>query len=248
MNKEQDSISDELLNAYLDGQLDAAERGRVLAALRDEQGLADRACALRQVKELTRHGYSDVQPPLRAAKGEGARAPLVWSVAAALCLMVVSALFGWLAHEHWRGDHHSSRILSLEEAQPQRLLARTGAAPARVIVHVSSGQPQRLGEALDRVEQLMRMSDRKRLDLQLEIIANADGLDLLRLDTSPYAQRISTLVERYHNLSFLACNRAVERLQQQGVEVTLLPEARLADSALQLILYRLREGWTYVKA
>ena len=61
--------------------------------------------------------------------------------------------------------------------------------------------------------------------LDLEIIANARGLDLLRVDTTPFAARITELTEKYDNLSILDCSRAIKRLQDLGIKVKLVPDA-----------------------
>jgi intracellular sulfur oxidation DsrE/DsrF family protein len=45
----------------------------------------------------------------------------------------------------------------------------------------------------------------------------------------------------------LACHRAIQRLEEMGVKVQLVPEARIAPSALEQIIQRLQQGWVYIK-
>lgn len=247
MNRKHGDMGDELLNAYLDEQLDADERGRLLQALREDQELAERVCALRQVKELTRHAYDDLAPdpetaPAPPQRGRGAR-----GIAAALSLMVAGAAAGWWGHQQWPETVAPTRMLQLEEVTPERLLAAAQQSN-RVVLHVSSNQPQRLTAALDTVDRLLQRSELQRNRLELEVIVNSQGLDLLRADTTAHAERISTLAGRFRNVHFLACSKAVERLRREGLKVDLLPEARIEGPALELILKRMREGWLYVEA
>ena len=51
----------------------------------------------------------------------------------------------------------------------------------------------------------------------------------------------------YNNVSFVACNNAVERLRVQGVDAEMIAEVKTGMSAVERIVQRLREGWVYVK-
>ncbi|MGB5535541.1 MAG: hypothetical protein WBN08_06535, partial [Thiogranum sp.] len=59
MNREQ--FSEERLNAFIDGELDALEKSDVFEALNNDNGLHQQACELRQLSELLRHAYE--RPP-----------------------------------------------------------------------------------------------------------------------------------------------------------------------------------------
>ena len=83
--------------------------------------------------------------------------------------------------------------------------------------------------------------------MQLEVVANAEGLKLLRADTSPYPERIRRMALQFNNISFLACNRAIEKLRMNGIDVHLLPEARVIPGALEEIVDRLQQGWVYIR-
>ncbi|MBL8478523.1 MAG: hypothetical protein JNK59_04380, partial [Sterolibacteriaceae bacterium] len=64
-------ISDEQLNAFIDEELDSADRERVLAAVAVDGELAQRACALRLVKEQVRHAYAE--PPAAPSRRQPMR-------------------------------------------------------------------------------------------------------------------------------------------------------------------------------
>jgi intracellular sulfur oxidation DsrE/DsrF family protein len=49
------------------------------------------------------------------------------------------------------------------------------------------------------------------------------------------------------NLALVACGQTVERLREKGIEVRLLPGTRVASSALDQIVTRMGQGWSYVR-
>ena len=117
----------------------------------------------------------------------------------------------------------------------------------RVVLHISSTEAQQLDKALTDAENLLsHYQDHPEL-VQLEVVANAEGLALLRTDTSAYPERIRKLAEKFSNVSFLACSRTIEKLRLRGIDVHLLPEAELIPSALDAIVDRLQKGWIYIR-
>ena len=54
-------LSDERLNAFIDGELDTLEKTDIFEALNNNDGLRQQACELRQLSELFRHAYE--RPP-----------------------------------------------------------------------------------------------------------------------------------------------------------------------------------------
>ena len=117
-----------------------------------------------------------------------------------------------------------------------------------MILHIDSADRARAVRALDDAEQLLIADRNEGQTLQLEVIANAEALGILLTD-SPYAQRIREIATRYDNVSFLACGRTVEKFRlKNGMQAMLLPEVRVVSAALEQIVLRLRQGWTYVKA
>jgi intracellular sulfur oxidation DsrE/DsrF family protein len=231
-----DPVSREMQNAFVDGQLDAAEWTAMLERIGADAELRRDICELRATKDMVRSAYSGVVPRARrpAAKG-GWRS---WGIAATL---VVAVAAGWVSH----GLVDSGREWS---GAVQRAAALPGVSENRVLVHVASGGDERLARTLDEVEDLLRSARASGRALQVEVVANSTGLDLLRVDASPYHARVATLRGEYSNLTFLACNQAIERLHERGVTVELLPGVHVTSSALELVVKRLHGGWVYIRA
>lgn len=237
-------ISDEMLGAFVDGQLDPAEWASVASQVEGDPRLREEVCRLRAVKEMLRHAYA--APPARPVRARpGARAGWMALVATSLAFGVA----GWFGHAGWsrppaldvasayalRGDWHSLRgdWGSLQDG--------------KVLVHVSSAGREALSAALDEVEDLLRESRASKRRLEVEIVANGPGLDLLRAGDPAFAERLAALRRDYPTLGFVACGQTVERRRAGGQRIDLVPGTVIAPSALHQVVERLRAGWIYVR-
>jgi len=243
MKQRDQGISDEFLNAFVDDQLDGAERGRAFDAIEHDGGLKERVCELRGLKERMRHAYE--HPPTQgrsAVNGRRLRTSHFRALAACL-LLCIGAASGWFAHT-WAGMGSDSEMTRLLQSVQRN---DVGVEPQNIIVHVGSSNPVRLKTALDETESLLDSYRRSNRKLQVEIVANGGGVDLLRADVSPYAQRIGLMQEKYPNLGFIACGQTIRKLQDKGVDVKLLPHTGVASSAVDQIALRLKQDWVYIR-
>jgi intracellular sulfur oxidation DsrE/DsrF family protein len=98
--------------------------------------------------------------------------------------------------------------------------------------------------ALQKAEELLSTA-RPGYPRQVEVVANERGIDLLRSDITPFSAEISALANR--NVIFYACSKAIERLEEKGVNVQLVPEAIPGYTALDRVVIRMKDGWQYIK-
>lgn len=224
------TFSDEQLNAFVDDQLGAQEREEILAAAAEDAELGQRLCALRAAKELVGHAYGR----LPAARHRTGRRVSLWSGALVAGLaLAVGVVAGWQGHRASQGGTDITASLAGLFA-PQ---------PSRVLIHLDSSQTERMQEALDMAEAYLAKAGKAKV----ELVVNNSGLDLLREETTPHAQRIAALAARYDMLAFVACGHAIARYRSAGLDVTLVPEARVERTAVEHIVDRVRQGWTYLK-
>ena len=54
----------------------------------------------------------------------------------------------------------------------------------------------------------------------------------------------------YKNVKFLACGKTIERLQLKNIlqTVPLLPGVTVVPSALDQVILRMQDGWSYIRA
>lgn len=239
------AISDETLHAFVDGELDVGESATLIARIRDDKELAQRVCALRSLQTMVRLAY--VEPPV--ANEEKLRAMprrRLMQRCAYVCLAVVAGLSaGWAL----RGVELQAvaRAPAAIQNGYQVVSLTQVADPSRVLLHIDSAAPDKMLAVLDQAEHLLDAADRQGRDMQLEIIANSRGLDLLRKGHSPYAERLARMKQRHANLQWVACGQSIARLRSDGEKVDLLPATRTAPTALGEIVTRLQQGWTYVR-
>jgi len=231
----QEKISDEVLNAFVDGQLEAEERLGVLGAAQSDEELAARICTLREIKELTRLAYANPpQPPSRANRHSAAPWPRL--AAAAAMLATIGSIGGWAAHGY------------LAQPTPFQLTEATNVQTDRFILHLSDGDASKMEATLNDVETLYQRFEAAGQTAQIEVVFNGEGLKLLNADASPYGQRIRTLLQEHNGIAFLACAQAMERMELKGRPIQLLPQVKVIDEgALERIITRIRQGWSYIK-
>lgn len=240
-----DSYSDELLNAFIDGELDEQDKSRLLADLGRDPALSARVCELRKVRDMLQLGYASVpaadRPVARTAVGHIRR----WRIAvAASMLLAVGIVGGWISHASLE------RQPALTELAQTVHMGRPSAdsQPWRLVLHVTTNDPFRLETALQETQQLLENNRTNGNPIRVEILANGRGLELLRKETSPYATQIRELQKEFGNLAFLACGKAIQRLQQEKrISVNLLPQVQVVPSAINQIMQRQQDGWGYIR-
>lgn len=242
------NLSDEHLNAFIDGQLDTDEKSRILSAINADDDLSRRACELRRLRDLVQHAY-ETPPPAPKRRALNPAGPGWRQAIAAALLLTIGGTLGWYSHAQQR-QAPNLRAMYLDEEKAFQT-AELDQAPVqgerKILLHLSSDEPAKLEQALNTAEQLLASYRDLQQPVEIEVVANAGGLDLLRADVSPFADRVRELQRKYDNLTFLACQTAMTRLRrEQHITPDLLPEALITPNALEEILNRLQQGWMYI--
>ncbi len=227
MSRERE-VSQEMQNAFVDGQLDAADWTALVERMGSDEALRRQVCELRTLKDMVKGAYADARP--RGAAPAADRRG--WARVAGLAL--VFALAGWLVHDATdRGQ---------AAAEPR------GVAAGGIVVHVASSSGEVVNTALQEVEDYLRDARAAGRKVKVEIVANQTGLDILRAGKSAYAKQLERLRETYPNLTYVACHQTADRLSEKGIAVKLLPGVHFAPTALDEIVKRMQQGWVYIRA
>lgn len=245
MSRDSQKFSDEFLNAFVDDQLTPEEKGRAYPQISQDEALNRQVCELRKMRDLVRLAYNDVQPvsakiPALPKRHGG----LGWAAALAL---VLSGVVGWVLHGQI-GD--SQTTSSSSQAQAPKAWRQTPPAdPVKIVVHLSEGTPEHVRQVLDDVEGLLQLYRRTGYATRVEVVMNGDGLQLVRADTSTAQERIRRMQNDYDNLTFVACQNAIERLRKDhGIIAQLLPGVAVIDSGMAQLMRRQHQGWAYIQA
>ncbi len=235
MNKDQ-KFSEEFINAFVDDELTPDEKAQAYARLGDDETLNRQVCELRKVRDLVALAYRNVPAPACGSSAIVAGRKCSTAIAAGLAL-VVGGLGGWFLNQ-------------ASHAPDNTVVAQAPAAedPAKVLFHVSEGNPEHLKTVLDEVENLMKYYRQTQQKARVEVITNGGGLSLVMDGISPYAERIQHMQKEYSGLTFIACQNTIDRVQQElGLTAKLLPGVVVIDSGVAQIMRRQSQGWAYLQ-
>ena len=225
---------DNLLHAFIDGQLPGPDRERLLTAMETDPALADRICGLQRTKAWVNLAFEEVHAtprPLPALRS-GRNWPRLFGLAASLLLLATGAVLGWM-------------LSPSAEPLQSVVLRDLEAGHHKVLLHIDRSDRERFDEILDGAEQLLK--NYKERGFEVEVVANAGGVDLMRADVSPYAVRVSRLLEEHDNLRFIACINTLQRLKDNGITPVMIERTRHDTTAIGHIIHRLQEGWAYIR-
>ena len=235
-------FSDEFLNAFVDDQLAPDEKSRVYPAITGDQTLSREVCELRKLRDLVRLAYKDVEPST-PARHVLPRRRAGLGLAAAVAL-VLSGVVGWVLSE---AVGHTSSNTSV--GAQIRVPAPAPGEPVKIVVHLSEDGSEHVHQVLDDVEGLLRLYRANQQQARIEVVMNGDGLSLVRADTTTAAERVRRMQSDYDNLTFVACQNAIDRLKrEQGVVAQLLPGVVVTDSGMAQLMRRQHQGWAYIQA
>ena len=235
-------FSDEFLNAFIDGELDQKETGLILDEIRRNPDLSARITDLHKIREMVRYAYSDIDMPTRKKPYNPKRVKM-WRAVAAGMILMLGVSIGWVM----QGFEGGNRSL-IELANAVQINQPPQNKDFKLVLHVTTGDTHRLAVMLDETERLLQDQEKQHHKVKLDILANGQGLNLLRADTSQFAERIHELRTRYNAVTFKACQQAINRLKQEkGITATMLPDTEVVPSAIGEIIQRQHEGWTYVR-
>lgn len=241
-NKKQ--YSDEHLNAFIDNELDAGEKAEILDAARHDAELSQRICKLQKLHNLLQLSYQSIEVPERHKKTNDLTQSVKFKwFAAASIFLTIGTIAGWVSHQ----TLNSGNLIDIAQVTHSSA-ATNNAQHWKLMLHVSTANPTRLNFVLDEAEALLKEYAQSSRKLELEILANSDGLALVTNNGKSYNKRLQSLQQKYDNLSVLVCGQALKRIQRlQGKKLNLLPNTNVVSSAINQIVKRQQGGWSYIR-
>lgn len=222
--------SNERLNAFLDGELDSEDKCRLLNECAKSKDLDMRLHQNRTLKEYVSLAYHDVPEPTSTTPTiQSTKAIMSWRRPALVASLVLCIGFSYLLFLTSKGDIDKEIFRVTSD---------------NYILHAASGDRKQMRAILYKARQLL---DDQHFwqSRRIEVITNEQGIDLLRSDVTPFSAEISALADK--DVLFYACATAIKRLEQRGVEVHLVPEANTQFTALDRIVTRMQDDWSYIE-
>ena len=242
--KRNEEFSDEILNAFIDDQLDRHEHAQILSALRHDEALSQRVCDLQKVRSLVQLAFNEdeIVPEHQKVSKNKSYGSLGRGVAAGV-LILLGVLSGWFTSQHFSTNQSLLEYAKTIRSNPALAENETW----QVMLHVSHNQAKRFNIMLSEAEHLLATYKKNNKPLQLEILANGKGLDLVKNENAPHVAKLKQLQQQYNNLVVSVCGQTIERIQKEtGKSVTLIPDAQVVRSAIHQVGKRQKQGWTYI--
>lgn len=241
---ERNTISQEQLQAFVDGQLDSQDKAGVLLALEASDELRMEVADLRRLKDMVCVAYDEVpEPGLQPIDSpRTGRLALAASVGA-LAMLLATQLVQWALRDGSPDNPPTVTTVTLDSARA----SLAAGDPELVMFHISTSDDRVGAELLDQVELVAGQYRRWGRSLRIVVIANNEGLRLYQVGHSRNERRIYELFTRFDNITFAACGTTLNRLTRSGDPVQLLPQTILVDSGVVEIAKRQKEGWKYIR-
>lgn len=243
MRPTEEHFSDEILNAYIDGELELEDNDRITAAMETDDILRRRVNDLRKISDLVREAFEDVRPPVHGAT-RGARAPAgaaIWRAAAGIALVGFGALFGWHLYGHHAETRELQALLTVNQQQ-------TVQDPLKVMFHVGRDDPHLLSKVLNETDRLLSNHLDTERPLSVSVVASHGGLSLFKLALAENAEQVRAIKSKHQDrVSFVGCGETFEKWRSKsGKAPGLVPEVLMVDSGVMELLRRQQQGWTFV--
>jgi uncharacterized protein len=118
----------------------------------------------------------------------------------------------------------------------------------RLAIHVDQSDIAQMNMALGNASNVFEYYKSRGEEVEVEIVANAQGLNMLREDTSPVKERLRMLREKMPHVVFSACENTKRRMEKdEGRKITLITEATIVPSGVVRLMELQEQGWSYVR-
>jgi intracellular sulfur oxidation DsrE/DsrF family protein len=129
----------------------------------------------------------------------------------------------------------------------RRALA-AGEKKHRLAIHVDQSDIAQMNLALGNASNVLEHYKSRGEEVDIEIVAYAQGLHMLREDTSPVKERIKALREKMPNVVFSACDNTKRRMEKdEGRKITFVTETTVVPSGVVRLMELQEQGWSYVR-
>jgi uncharacterized protein len=118
----------------------------------------------------------------------------------------------------------------------------------QLVLYISEADMAKMNGVLDIAANVSRHYSAIGDEVEIEIVAYADGLHMLRTDTSPVKQRLTNFLQSMVNVTFQACGNTLDTMERnEGARPPLIEGVEMVQTGVAHLLQRSEEGWTLVR-
>lgn len=218
------------IHAYIDGELSADEMATFEQQLSTNPALKAELCELTHNKRKLHQYYSHITPP----KSSMPRLSTLNQYGRLAASILLGAFLGSASLYSYQSLNSAEmNVVQTESSVP---------VESNFVVHLDTNQPDKLAATLEKARYLLDTSP----TTKVEIITNHEGIQLFDASQAT-SKQIMQLLTQYDNLHLMACQRTVERLEKQGEAFELLQKVRADSPAVDEVVAKMKQGWTYIK-
>lgn len=232
-----DNIDGQMLSAFVDGLLDHEHTALVIKAMEADPEIREQVYQFRRVKDLMKLGFGNATTPSGEDQKPVTRKKYIPAIAASITFLAVSLLFGAAGYYYGGQSSAHTETVIASAAQEQT---------SKIILHISQSDPKQFAAALAYTDKFLAEHDSTH---QIDVVAHAKGLDIMRDDVSPLKEQIVDMMEKHDNVHFIACANAIRMFRQKkGVDPVIIQGVGTDSTAFDHIVNRLQSGgWKYIK-
>ena len=118
----------------------------------------------------------------------------------------------------------------------------------KLALQISDNAPDKMNAVLNVAANVSRYYADKGEEVEIEIVAFNAGMHMLRADTSPVKERVSSFRKSMTNVSFKACKNTMDAMAKtEGKPIVLIPQIDLVDAGVTRLIELSESGWTIVR-
>lgn len=224
------SIENFQLHAYLDGELTRKDCAEIEQALEHDEALLKNLESLSLLKQNMKKSYENLVVPEPKMSFSNKESKAKFFPKSAVASLFLGIILG-----------SGITVYSVKSVLPS--LGIQQQHTAKYLVHLDSNDINKQKQALQKIEALFTESDEP---VQVDLISHYHGIDLLDVN-NPNNAKLQALLDRYDNLTVLACKRALDRAHKAGKPINIMHSAIQDKVAVDRLAKRLRSGWSYIK-
>ncbi len=117
----------------------------------------------------------------------------------------------------------------------------------RLVILVDSNDQKVMGHAISYAVNISRAYAMKNEAVQIEIVANGSGIELLRDDISPLKQPLAALQKALPDLTLSMCDSSRQIAEQkEGRAIAPMPGARIVPFGIGRVMELQEAGWSFL--
>ena len=120
--------------------------------------------------------------------------------------------------------------------------------PHRLALQISDNDPDKMNAVLNVAANVSTYYSEKGEDVEIQIVAFNAGLHMLREDTSPVKQRLSSFAKGMPNVSFKACQNTIDSMaKRENKSIPIFEGAEHVQAGVVTLIELGEKGWTIVR-